>query len=97
MTGTFTQTSPTGTEIDWQRVTRLSHKHAVGFTAAGANAAGNGLCMWVGAVECAEDPGITFDETDRTQVVNFRAGDYSGDDSTDYGKVNASAIIAFPC
>lgn len=97
VTGTFTQTSPTGTEIDWQRVTRLSHKHAVGFTAAGANAAGNGLCMWVGAVECAEDPGITFDEADRTQVVAFRAGDYSGDDSTDYGKVNASAIIAFPC
>lgn len=96
VTGSLTQTSPTGSDIDWQTVTRLSRKHAVGFTAAGANAAGNGLCVWVGAVECAEDPGITYDEADRTQVVAFRAGDYSGDDSTDYGKVNASAILAFP-
>jgi hypothetical protein len=94
VTGEFIQSSPS-TGVDWQTVTRLSRKHSAAFTAAGADAAGNGMGVWVGSVECQEDPGITFDEQDRTQVVSFRAGDYSGDDSTDIGKVNAAAILFF--
>ncbi len=94
VTGEFVQSSPS-TGVDWQTVTRLSRKHSAAFTAAGADAAGNGMGVWVGSVECQEDPGITFDEQDRTQVVSFRAGDYSGDDSTDIGKVNAAAILFF--
>ena len=94
VTGEFVQSSPS-TGVDWQTVTRLSRKHAASFTAAGADAAGNGMGVWVGSVECAEDPGITFEEQDRTQAVSFRAGDYSGDDSSDLGKVNAAAILCF--
>lgn len=97
VTGEFVQNSPGGSVIDWQTVTRLSRKHSASFTAAGADAAGCGMGVWIGSVECAADPGITFDEQDRSQAVAFRAGDYSGDDSTDLGKVNAAAVLCFIC
>lgn len=50
--------------------------------------------MWVGAVEVAADPGVTLAPTDQTQEVQFRAGDYTGDNSSS-GASNLEFIIAF--
>ena len=91
--GSFVQTAPTSA-ADWREVLRLSEKRSAGFTAAGANAAGNGCCVWVGAVEVAADPGVTLAPTDQTQEVQFRAGDYTGDNSSS-GASNLEFIIAF--
>jgi hypothetical protein len=93
VTGSFEVDSP-GT-VDWQDVLRLSYKHSIGFSAAGANAAGNGFAVWVGAVETAEDPGIAFEDMDRKQVVSFRAGDYSGDSSGSGEYENRRWVMAF--
>lgn len=75
LSGSVTQSAPTS-GADFREVVRLSQKRALTLTAAGANAAGNGLCIWIGAVEPTEDPGITFAERDRTQATAFRAGDH---------------------
>lgn len=91
--GSFVQTAPTSA-ADWREVLRLSEKRSAGFTAAGANAAGNGCCVWVGAVEVAADPGVTLAPTDQTQEVSFRAGDYAGDDGTG-GAANLEFVLAF--
>lgn len=91
--GSFAQTAPT-TGADWREVLRLGEKRSAGFTAAGANAAGNGCCVWVGAVEVAADPGVTLAPTDQTQEVSFRAGDYTGDNASS-GAANLEFILAF--
>ena len=82
LTGSMTIDSPSTTSADVRDWLRLSQKRTVGFSAAGANAAGNGCGVWVGSVEPSEDPGYTFTANDRTQVVPLRAGDYAGDGST---------------
>ena len=76
LTGTATQSAPT-TGADFREVGRLSEKRSAAFTAAGDNAAGNGMCVWVGAVEPTADPGVTVEKTDRTQQPSFKAGDFS--------------------
>lgn len=91
--GSFVQTAPT-TNADWREVLRLGEKRSAGFSAAGANAAGNGMCVWVGAVEVAADPGVTLAPTDQTQEVQFRAGDYTGDNGTG-GAANLEFVLAF--
>lgn len=91
--GSFVQTAPVS-GADWREVLRLGEKRTAGFTAAGANAAGNGCCVWVGAVEVAADPGVTLAPTDQTQEVSFRAGDYTGDDGSS-GACNLEFILAF--
>lgn len=91
--GSFVQTAPT-TGADWREVLRLGEKRTAGFTAAGANAAGNGCCVWVGAVEVAADPGVTLAPTDQTQEVQFRAGDYTGDNGSS-GACNLEFVLAF--
>lgn len=93
LSGSFEVDSP-GT-VDWQDVLQFSRKHSVGFSAAGKNAAGNGFCVWVGAVETAEDPGITYEDRDRKQAVNFRAGDYSGDAAGSAEYENRPWMLAF--
>lgn len=93
LTGSVTQSAPTA-GADFREVVRLGQKRAAGFTAAGANAAGSGMCVWVGAIEPNEDPGITFAERDRTQVVPFRAGDHAhATGATAY--LNRPWILAF--
>jgi hypothetical protein len=96
LTGSFTQDARSG-YVDFREVLRLSEKRSVGFTAAGANAAGNGFCVWVGAAETPSDPGLNTEDMKRTQAVEFRAGDYQGDDDSgspaEY--VNAPWILAF--
>lgn len=93
LTGTVTQSAPTS-GADFREVVRLSQKRAMTLTAAGANAAGNGVCVWIGAVEPTEDPGITYAERDRTQVVPFRAGDHAhAIGATEY--LNRPWILAF--
>lgn len=78
LTGSFTQSMRSGA-VDFRELLRLTEKRSVGFTAAGANAAGNGLCGWVGACEPPSDPGLDTEDTRRSQKVTFRAGDYQGD------------------
>jgi hypothetical protein len=91
--GSFVQTAPVS-GADWREVLRLGEKRTCSFTAAGANAAGNGCCVWVGAVEVAADPGVTLAPTDQTQDVSFRAGDYTGDDGTG-GACDLEFVLAF--
>lgn len=93
LSGSVTQSAPTS-GADFREVVRLSEKRAATFTAAGANAAGNGMCVWAGAVEPSEDPGVTFAERDRTQVIPFRAGDHAhATGATAY--LNRPWILAF--
>ena len=93
LTGPVPQSAPTS-GADFREVVRLSEKRAMALTAAGANAAGNGLCLWVGAVEPSEDPGVTFAERDRTQAIPFRAGDHAhATGATAY--LNRPWILAF--
>lgn len=93
LTGSFTVDSPTS--IDWQDVLRLGQARSIGFSLAGANAAGNGACVWVGRVDPVEDPGITFEDSDRKQVVSFRAGEYVGDNSGTGEYENRSWLLGF--
>lgn len=76
LTGTAVQSAPTS-GADFREVVRLSEKRSATFTAAGDNAAGNGMCVWVGAVEPTADPGIKMAKRDRTQEPAFKAGDFS--------------------
>lgn len=98
LTGSCTQDARSG-YVDFREVLRLSEKRSSAFTAAGANAAGNGFAVWVGAVETPADSGLDTEDTKRTQKVDFRAGDYQGDDDSgspaEY--VNAPWILAFVC
>lgn len=96
LTGSFTQDARSG-YVDFRELLRLSEKRSVAFTAAGANAAGNGFAVWVGAVEPPSDPGLDTEDMKRTQKVDFRAGDYQGDDDSgspaEY--VNAPWVLCF--
>lgn len=95
LTGTVTQGAPT-TGVDFRTVVRASRKHALTLTAAGANAAGNGFCVWIGAVEPTADTPVKFSEEDRTQEVPFAAGDTAyAVGSTEY--LNTPWILAFVC
>lgn len=76
LSGSLTQSAPTS-GVDFREVVRTGQKRSVTLTAAGAPGPGNGLCVWIGAVEPTEDPGVAFAERDRTQVVSFRAGDHA--------------------
>lgn len=95
LSGTVTQAAPT-TGVDFRNVVRASRKHALTLTAAGANAAGNGFCVWIGAVEPTGDTPVKFSEDDRTQEVPFAAGDIAyASGSTEY--LNTPWILAFVC
>lgn len=95
LTGSFTQSAPTS-GVDFREVGRLSGKYSATFTAAGANAAGNGFCVWVGAVEPTEDPNVTFEDRDRTQAPSFAAGDFNlASGAAAY--VNRPWVLAFVC
>lgn len=95
LSGSFTLNAPTS-GVDYREQLRQTETRAVGFTAAGSNAAGNGMCVWVGSADATEDPGVAFEDMRRSQVVSFRAGDYALDTA---GAVYANVpfILAFTC
>ena len=93
LSGSFVQLGMTGM-VDMRDVMRESQARAVGFTAAGANAAGNGLCVHVGTVSPKADPGVATSDTERLQTTNFQAGNYLGDSDT-YQTAGQPWILAF--
>lgn len=91
--GSFTVNAPTS-GVDWREQLRAQESRAVGLTAAGSVDAGNGFGIWIGSADATEDPGITFEDSRRSQAVTFRAGDYGGDAAgADYA--NAPFAICF--
>jgi hypothetical protein len=95
LAGSFTLNAPSS-GVDFREQLRQSEARAVGFSAAGSNDAGNGMCVWVGAAQATEDPGIAFEDSRRSQTVAFRAGDYAGDTSG-AAYANVPFILAFTC
>ena len=95
LAGSFTLNAPSS-GVDFREQLRQSEARAVGFSAAGSNAAGNGMCVWVGSAQATEDPGIAFEDSRRSQTVSFRAGDYAGDTSG-AAYANVPFILAFTC
>lgn len=97
LSGSFTQQAPTS-GADWREIPRLGQKRAGCLASAGANAAGNGMGVWIGSVEVGADPGVTFEDERRTQTVAFRAGDYDGDyESGAPEHANQPWAICFVC